>query len=110
MVSSPVIKFLEGYIAPELKKYATSRMHRGQYAFYSGSSIDLCKRSAFSTIKTRINLDKTTYGLFIDFKSAYDSVDRVRLIQLIFDNNILRPESLKLLQFLLPRLRIQLGD
>jgi hypothetical protein len=50
-VASPVIKFLEGLLLKKLKIYATNRLHKWQYGFVPGVSIDECK----SDIITQIN-------------------------------------------------------
>jgi hypothetical protein len=50
-VASPVIKFLEGLLLKKLKIYAKSRLHKWQYGFVPGVSIDECK----SDVLTQVN-------------------------------------------------------
>ncbi len=53
VVCSPVIKFLEGYLMPHLRRYGAQQLHRDQYAFIPQSSIELCKRCFFRTVLDR---------------------------------------------------------
>ncbi len=53
VVCSPVIKFLEGYLMPHLRRYGVQQLHRDQYAFIPQSSIELCKRRFFRTVLDR---------------------------------------------------------
>jgi hypothetical protein len=39
VVASPVLKFLEGFLTPALRRYATTRLHRWQMGFVPGVGI-----------------------------------------------------------------------
>jgi hypothetical protein len=65
---------------PHLRQYGAKRLHRDQYAFTPESSIELCKRRFFRTVLDRRREGLPTIGLFVDFRSAYDRVDRRVLI------------------------------
>lgn len=110
VIASPVIKFLEGAVLPELERYAAMRMNRAQFAFHKGSGIDLCKREALREAVGRTRSGETTYALFIDFSSAYDRVDRHLLYSALQDRGILTPRSLQLTRFILSNLKVRMGN
>lgn len=43
VVCSPVVKFMEGFLTKSLKSYAINQLHRWQYGFTPGFSIEECK-------------------------------------------------------------------
>lgn len=104
-----MVKFLEGWLMPHLRHYGRRSLHRDQYAFLPHFSIDLCKRLLFRTVGERRRKGQSTIALFVDFRSAYDRVDRRILTELFQANAVLSPEGLKLLDFLLSSLEVHYG-
>lgn len=86
IITSPVIKCLEAFVQPDLQRYGETRMNRNQVGFVS-------KRSTADNI-IRLNLEtkqhkKDGFLVFIDFSSAYDSLNREKLYKLLRDRQIL---------------------
>ncbi len=70
----------------ELNHYATKKLNKGQFGFLPGSSIDLCKKKVLEKIRQFVEkqgntLKDRTHLLFIDYKSAYNNINREVLYQ-----------------------------
>ena len=89
VVSSPVIKFLEGFIKPSLDKYSVSRMRVEQFAFIRGIGIEECRYSLVGEVVEQISSSGGCWVVFVDFSSAYEMVLRSKLFELLVEKNIL---------------------
>lgn len=78
-VASPCVKCLEGLLYPKLKAYAVLKMHSWQLGFTPRVGIEECKHDVLHQIhsmESPPNWRAKPHALFIDYKAAYDSVDR----------------------------------
>ena len=89
VVSSLVIKFLEGFIKPSLDKYSISRMRVEQFGFIRGIGIEECRYSLVGEVVEQISSSGGCWVVFVDFSSAYDMVLRSKLFELLVEKNIL---------------------
>jgi len=98
----------------EVNKYAEKKLNRNQYGFMKNISTDECKREL---IKTTHDLMFRKFRekdrpklLFIDVKSAYDSVNRTKLYDILVKKSVLSIGSLQLLKFIHCKMNIKLGN
>lgn len=49
------MKFLEGYLTPTLRKYATDSLHRWQMGFVPGVSTETCKADVLAEMATLLD-------------------------------------------------------
>ena len=111
IVTSPVVKYLEGIVMEHLRKYAVTSLHRAQYGFCPQIGIDECKFDVFREAMRRKKEEPATQhcALFVDYSSAYDRVDRNRLYAYLEARSVLPPYVLQLLKFLHHSLEYTLG-
>jgi len=112
VVTSSIIKFLEGFITNSLRKYAVNNMHKHQFGFIPGLSIDECKTEVFgyiNRVKTQIGA-RTAYACMFDFSSAYDTVNRDLLRTRLQNLEILNKNQLDLLDFIHYNIRVRIGE
>jgi hypothetical protein len=69
-----------------------------------------CKAAVMEAIMTRKLKQEETNLVYIDFSSAYDRVDRRRLMRILKEKKILTEEENQLVQFLLAEHRTKMGD
>eukprot|EP01017_Pseudomicrothorax_dubius_P037607 TRINITY_DN5534_c0_g5_i4.p1 TRINITY_DN5534_c0_g5~~TRINITY_DN5534_c0_g5_i4.p1 ORF type:complete len:478 (-),score=50.27 TRINITY_DN5534_c0_g5_i4:595-2028(-) len=109
IVMSPLIKFLEARFASRLMGYCVKHLHRSQVGFVQQMGCDvnlyrLTKRIAevkTSPIKHAI--------IFVDFSSAYNTVDRELLYQAVLSKRILEIHEVKWLRSLHSRINVKIG-
>ena len=108
MVTSPLYKLLEARLLPKLRSYLTNGLARSQTGFVSkmDTSVNLCR--AVERIKLRTNAKKHAFCLFLDFRSAYNTIPHIKLFNKLY--GILDAEEIQLLWALYSRLSINLGD
>lgn len=116
IIVSPIIKFLEGLLLPKLRNYAISKLHKWQFGFVPGVSIEECKAEVFEGInELKRNTPRNAppsrrpHALFFDFKAAYDTVDRELLYNKLQEKNILNTNEIDLLKFIHKNLRVCLA-
>ncbi len=85
-------------------------MPKEQFGFIPMANVDLCKIKAVKQIKSRLENKEKCYGVFLDFSSAYDRVDRGILYELVQKHKVLRADSLQLLKFIHARLNVVIGQ
>lgn len=92
VVMSHTIKFLEGFLVDKLKKYLNSKTSRNQFGFKKGIGIDELKVKVLEKLaqlrdkykyKKQPTPEKLARILFIDFSSAFDSVQWRKLFQIL---------------------------
>jgi hypothetical protein len=97
VVLSPIFKWLERRFLPKLQNYLTTRLDRNQTGFVAGMgtsvNILLLAQKLRSTFKRQGEC-----CIFIDYKSAYNTVNRLRLYRILKEKNILSPPEVDFLQ------------
>ncbi|MCF6238824.1 MAG: hypothetical protein L3J79_08450 [Candidatus Marinimicrobia bacterium] len=101
---------MEAIVKGELDAYDINRLHKSQYGFIKGSSIEVCKYDLLQSVRTRTTKGEQTALLFVDLKSAYDRVDRVKLLRNMERESILSRKSMDLLRFLFTDTGTVLGE
>lgn len=92
MVASPIIKILEIIALPELKKLCYNTMAFTQIGFREGGECQMHVVRILDEvwrIKSREGTSGKYFLAFIDFKSAFDSVDHEILFSLLEDSLLL---------------------
>ncbi len=108
IITSPVIKLIESSLLPDLSQYLTEKLHPGQVGFVPGNGIfvNICR--AIDRIQARTKFQRTCYGIFIDFSSAYNTINHQILFQKL--NQILGETRTQMIQALYSRVKIKLGE
>jgi len=75
IVTSPIVKLIEAALLPKLKDYLIKQLHPGQIGFVPGNGILVNIYRAIERIRKRTNIGQRCYGVFIDFNSAYNTID-----------------------------------
>ena len=107
IVLSPIFKLLEGRFLSKASSNLVNRLHRGQTGFVPGCGIYVNILRAFDRIKLRTQNKKKVYGLFIDFKSAYNTILPERLFGLL--RNIYTEDETNFIKEMYSRLKIKAG-
>ena len=97
VVLSPVFKWLERRFLPKLSHYLTNQLDRNQTGFVAGMGTHV----NILLLTERLRSTKQRAGeccIFIDYKSAYNTVNRTRLYQILKTKNILLPEEVDFLK------------
>ena len=108
IVTSPIVKLMEVRIYSKLQKYLTEKMHRGQTGFVRGMGTQINLYRINERIKQKILLTGRCYGLFIDFKSAYNTVLHSKLFKRL--EGILEPIEIEFIKALYSRMEISMED
>ena len=108
IVMSPLYKLLEARLLPKLRNYLISKLARSQIGFVSSMDVSVNIQRALEQVKKRTNAGSRAFCLFLDFKSAYNTVPHQKLFQKL--ETILSEEELQLLKALYSRLTIKLGQ
>ena len=107
IVMSPIIKLLEARLLPKLQLYLQMNLQRSQTGFVPGMDIYVNIHRALKQIHARIKKKKPVFCLFLDFKSAYNSVPHKELFTKL--TKILSCEEIQLLRAIYSRLSIKIG-
>ena len=107
IVTSPLVKLIEAGIMPDLRDYLIKNLHHSQTGFVPGFGIFVNIHRALSRIKLRTLNKQRCYGIFVDFSSAYNTIDH----QILFSKlaPIIGEEKTQLIRALYSRLKIRLG-
>ena len=112
VVMSPLIKLLELYLKDKLMNYNCNDAVKDQVGFIKNmsTSTNLFKLGSLmhSNWKKRKGA-KPMYFFFIDFKSAFDSISRKKLYEVLLEEQILTDQEVQLLKFIHSRLTVSLG-
>ena len=81
VVSSPIVKLIEGRFLPKLESYLIERLCPSQIGFVRGYGIQVNIVRAIRRIKERTDQKQKVYGLFVDFSNAYNTVRHDFLFQ-----------------------------
>ena len=101
VVSSPVVKLLEARLLPKIRDYLKNKLYRGQIGFTPGlgTSVNIHRLSKIYTNLTQKN--EKAYALFLDFKSAYNSVLHSKLFKRL--RKVLDDQEIQLIQAIYSR-------
>ncbi len=108
IVMSAIVKIMESRWLPKLKAYLVERLCPCQTGFVTGQGIFSNITRAINRIKSRTDSGKNVFGLFIDFKSAYNFARH----DILFDrlNGILTPEEIAFQKAIYDKITIHLGS
>jgi len=98
-ILSPVFKWLESRFLPKLNEYLLNKMMKEQTGFVPGFGTHVNIRKLIREIKRYRKNDKMIV-IFIDYKSAYNTVNRQILYKRIKDKKILDEDELSFLESL----------
>ena len=91
VVMSPLTKLLEARLLPRLQLYLMMKLQRSQIGFVPGMDIHVNIHRALKQIHSRLSKNQHAFCLFLDFKSAYNSVPHEELFLKLA--NICPPEE-----------------
>ncbi len=107
IVNSYIYKILEAYCLQDLLKYP---LHNNQFGFRKNLSIEQCKSVVFDKIyQNKRENHKEQYLFFIDFKNAYNSINRNKLYKILETWGHLPQHKLEIIKFLHYNNKIRLG-
>jgi len=107
VISSPVVKILESRLASKLQDYLKNKLHRSQIGFVEGMDVYVNIWRALKRIQDLRDKRKYVYCLFLDFKSAYNTVPHCKLYEKL--QHVLRSDEIDLLKAIYSRMWITLG-
>ena len=108
VVESQLVKLLETYFLPKAQTYLREKMIISQTGFVTGLGITVNIVRAIKQIKLRTDAKKECYGLFIDLKSAYNTIYHTKLFKLL--ENIYDHEEIMFLKAMWARTKLKLGN
>jgi len=79
IIQSPLLKLTESLLLPDLKNYLSKSLHPSQPGFVPGLSIFMNIHQALNQILLRTHNGNKCYGLFVDYKSAYNTLNHQTL-------------------------------
>lgn len=109
IVMSPIIKFLEARFLPKLMNYCKNKMLPSQIGFVEGLGCDINIRRIITRGVDVARNSNVWVLLFIDFKSAYNTVNRDILYQKLIDKDILTVTEVEWLHDLHAKIQIRSG-
>lgn len=109
VASSPIIKFIEGYIAPSLSKWMKTKMPKNSYGFKPDRGIEDARMNLLYQFNSYRTQKQEIYVIFFDLVSAYDKVVRPRLKQLLVEFEVLDQSQIALWEWLVGNQTVQLG-
>ncbi|EAR96184.2 reverse transcriptase (macronuclear) [Tetrahymena thermophila SB210] len=98
-VTSPAYKWLENRFSTKIQQYLKERLDRNQTGFIEGCGTGLNIFMLINKIQQMRKKDAVG-ALFIDFKSAYNTICRDRLFKILQDKDILNLEESQFLRYL----------
>lgn len=107
VITSPIIKALEAYLLPDLQTYGIIRLNKNQVGFVANRS------TADNVVRLYLECQKHKnegYVIFVDFSSAYDTIQRKKLYEILHTKRILNESKIQILKFVHQNLRIKLGN
>jgi len=107
VILSPIVKVLESRLVCKLKDYATYKLHPSQTGFVEGCGTMVNIVRLIQRVKSRAAKGIHCYAVFIDFKSAFNTIKHSTLFNRL--NGILNIEEIQLLQAIYSRLILCIG-
>jgi len=110
LVCSPLQKLLEARFLPKLMRYLCEKLNTSQTGFIPGMGIQVNLFRAIQRIKKVTESGRNTYGLFIDFANAYNTVPHELLFQKLRKSGCMDSLEIDYLEALYTHYRIQIGN
>ena len=107
-VASPLVKILEARLQKKLYEYMKEKLHRGQTGFVPGMGITVNQMRLVERVTERFAHNRPTYGLFLDFSNAYNTILHNKLFQRL--ETVLTEDEIKLIQAIYSRIEITLDQ
>ena len=108
IIMSVLVKIMEARWLSKLKKFMVSELCPSQTGFVPGQGTLSNIYRAVRRIRQRTNLKKHVFGLFIDYKSAYNHVCHEKLFQRL--KRILNDDEIAFQKAIYSRIKIQSGS
>ena len=102
---SPIIKLLENYIFDELREYCKHNIHDRQIGFMQGFD----RHAHIHALRKRITTSEKGYTLYIDISSAYDSVRRNILYDMMRRRGVLSNHKFNILVYIHSNIQVGIG-
>ena len=109
MVLSPLYKFMELRFAPILNRYMLEKMNKSQFGFVKGYGTACNLLMLINRIKEAKKADKLDC-IFIDFKSAYNTLIREKLYDILIEKHILSVNETLFLKAMHSRVYLESGQ
>ena len=107
VTTSPLIKILEARFFPKLFQYQVEKLHPAQTGFIKGCGINVNLVRFLKRVKFKTSKKLHCFALFVDFKSAYNTIRHSILFEK--PQSILGPNETSFLKALYSRLTLSLG-
>ena len=106
---SPIFKWLERRFLPKLQNYLSTRLDPNQTGFVPGMGTSVNILLLINRLRS-IRKRQGECCIFIDYKSAYNTVNRQRLYRILKEKNVLNHNEVDFLQGLHDALHFRQGD
>ena len=107
VVMSPLVKLLEARLLNKLQKVLEEDLHRSQTGFVPGLDIYVNLHRAVQRIQKRTEAGNPAFCLFLDFKSAYNTIPHEDLFKKL--RGACSEDEIQLIRAIYSRLTIVLG-
>ena len=108
MVLSPLFKWLELRFLPKLSAYLTHQLDRNQTGFVKGMGTHVNLRALIQKLRGS-RKKEALCCVFIDYKSAYNTINRKRLYQALIRKNVLTTAETEFLKNMHDCLHFKVG-
>ncbi len=109
LAQSALVKLIESRFVPKLTNYLNKKLNRAQVGFVKGLGIQVNLARALRRIKYRAGEKRASYGVFIDFSQAYNSIPHTLLFQKLREKQIFEEDELAYLEQLYCRYTLKIG-
>jgi hypothetical protein len=110
MICSPFQKAQEARFLPILNGYLINKLVPCQTGFIPKMGIQVNLTRAIYIIQEKMRIRRNTYGLFIDFANAYNTVPHQRLFEKLREKGCMEEREIDYLEALYSRYRIRIGN
>ena len=110
LICSPLQKALESRFLSKLNEYLIKKLTPCQTGFIPNMGIQVNLTRAIYNIKETMKIKRNTYGLFIDFANAYNTVPHELLFKKLREKKCMNEDEIDYLEALYSRYRIRIGN
>lgn len=107
IISSPVVKLLEALLLPKIRDYLSQKLYRGQVGFVKGMGTSVNLGRLIQRYAQLNSEKKKAYALFLDFKSAYNTVLHSKLFKRL--RKIMTEDEIQLIKAIYSRQKISVN-